>query len=75
MFIAGLLVLGTTSVSSAGERLVRVSALDKAACLPDAVRLCRDAMPNVYSVLACFGRNREKISNRCLAVLASHGLQ
>ena len=75
LIIAAFLVLGAASPSSAGERIIRVSALDKAACMPDAIRLCRDAMPNVYNVLMCFGRNREKISNRCQAVLASHGLQ
>ena len=33
--------------------------------MPDAMRFCRDAMPNVQNVLICFGQNREKISNRC----------
>ena len=74
VLVAVFLALGATA-ASADEQVIRVSALEKAACMPDAVRLCRDAMPNVYNVLACFGRNREKISNRCLAVLASHGLQ
>ena len=36
--------------------------------------VCRDAMPNVRSVLVCFSRNRDKISGRCNAVLASYGL-
>jgi hypothetical protein len=47
---------------------------DKAACMPDAIRLCRDAIPYVQSVLACFSRNRDKISGRCNAVLAGYGL-
>jgi hypothetical protein len=38
-----------------------------------AIRLCRDAVPNVQSVLACFSKNRSKISGRCNAVLASYG--
>jgi hypothetical protein len=42
--------------------------------MPDAMKLCRDAVPNVQSVLACFSRNRDKISGRCNAVLASYGL-
>ena len=54
---------------------IRVSASAKAACMPDAMRLCRDAVPNVKNVLLCFGQHREQISNRCRLVLASYGLQ
>ena len=43
--------------------------------MPDALRLCRDAVPNVRNVLMCFGQNRDKISDRCRTVLASHGFQ
>ena len=43
--------------------------------MPDAMRLCRDAVPNVRNVLLCFGQNRDKISNRCRTVLAGYGLQ
>ena len=68
-------LFGTASASSAEEQIIRVSASAKAACMPDAMRYCRDAVPNVQNVLLCFGQNRDKISNRCLAVLASYGLQ
>jgi hypothetical protein len=71
---AACLVIGA-SASSAEEQSIKVSASAKAACMPDAMRLCRDAVPNVKNVLVCFGQNRDKISNRCLAVLASYGLQ
>lgn len=54
---------------------IRVSRADKAACMPDALRLCRDALPNIYNVLVCFDRQRERISTGCRAVLASYGLQ
>jgi hypothetical protein len=43
--------------------------------MPDALRYCRDALPNVQDVLVCFGRNREKISTGCRTVLAGYGLQ
>jgi hypothetical protein len=62
------------AVSAVGEEAIKVSASAKAACMPDAMKLCRDAIPNVQSVLACFSRNRDKISGRCNAVLASYGL-
>ena len=70
--------------TSADRQLVRqhedrtpfdISASARAACMPDAMRLCRDAVPNVQTVLICFSQNRDKISNRCLTVLASYGLQ
>ena len=61
------------TVSAVGEEAIKVSASAKAACMPDAMRLCRDAVPNVQSVLACFSRNRDKISGRCNAVLAGYG--
>ncbi len=75
LFVAIGLVIGATCVSSAQEQTIKVSASAKAACMPDAVRLCRDALPNVQNVLMCFGQNRDKISSRCLTVLAGYGLQ
>ena len=76
-FIAICLVLGVTSASAEEQAVpaIKVSASDKAACMPDAVRLCRDAIPNVQNVLLCFGQNRDKISSRCRTVLVSYGLQ
>jgi len=73
-FIAICLVVGATT-ATAEEQAIKVSASDKAACMPDAVRLCRGAIPNVQNVLLCFGQNRDKISSRCRTVLASYGLQ
>jgi hypothetical protein len=72
--IAICLAIGATA-ASAEEQTIKVSASAKAACMPDAIRLCRDAVPNVHNVLLCFGQNRDKISNRCRTVLASYGLQ
>ena len=74
LFVGLCLVTFTPAVSATGEEAIKVTASAKAACMPDAMRLCRDAVPNVQSVLACFSRNRGKISGRCNAVLASYGL-
>ena len=79
-FLAALLLAACVTAASAEERdtqeqAIRVSAADKAACMPDALRYCRDAMPNVQDVLVCFGRHREKISTGCRSRLASYGLQ
>ena len=72
---AAVCLVGMASASFAEEQALRVSASAKAACMPDAMRYCRDAVPNVQNVLLCFGQNRDKISNRCRTVLASYGLQ
>ena len=78
MSLRNALVVGVCLVAFAptasAEELVKVKASDKAACMPDAIRLCRDAIPNVHNVLVCFARHRDKISGRCNAVLASYGL-
>ena len=74
LFIA-VSVMACVTVASAEEQAIKVTASAKAACMPDAMRLCRDAVPNVQNVLLCFGQNRDKISNRCRTVLASYGLQ
>jgi hypothetical protein len=73
--VAAWLASGLAAVSAAEEQPIKVSARDRAACMPDALRLCRDAVPNVRNVLMCFGQNRDKISDRCRTVLASHGFQ
>ena len=73
LFVGLCLGAWAPAAAAMGEEAIKVSASDKAACMPDAIRLCRDAIPNVQSVLACFSRNRDKISGRCNAVLTSYG--
>ena len=60
LFVAVCLLAGATAASSAEEQAIKVSASAKAACMPDAMRLCRDAVPNVQNVLMCFGQHREQ---------------
>ena len=74
MLVTVCLVALVPAASAIAEEAIKVKAADKAACMPDAMRLCRDAMPDVRSVLVCFSRHRDKISGRCNAVLASYGL-
>jgi hypothetical protein len=74
VFVVVCLLAGATSAFAQDEQPIRVTARAKAACMPDALRLCRDAFPNVRNVLMCFGAHREEISNRCRTVLASYGL-
>jgi hypothetical protein len=75
LLIAMCVVAGATTAFAQDIEPIRVTARAKAACMSDALRLCRDAVPNVRNVLMCFGAHREEISNRCRTVLASYGLQ
>jgi len=75
MPVAVCLAFVATTAAAAEEQPIRVSASAKAACMPDAMRLCRSHVPNVKNVLLCFGQHREQISNRCRVVLAGYGLQ
>ena len=75
LLVTVCLIAGATSAFAQEEQPIKVSARAKAACLPDALRLCGHAVPNVRNVLMCFGAHREEISNRCRTVLASYGLQ
>jgi hypothetical protein len=71
--VAIFLALGA-SAAAAKDHITKVSTAEKAACMPDALKLCRDAVPNVRNVLVCFGKNRDKLSQGCRAVLAGYGL-
>jgi len=46
---------------------------DEKACRGDAVKLCRDVLGNDMAVLACFQRQRQKLSRACNAVLVKYG--
>ena len=58
LFVAVCLLVGATSASAEEEQAIKVSASAKAACMPDAMRYCRDAVPNIQNVLLCFGQHR-----------------
>ena len=74
LFIGVCLAALTPAASAVGQEAMKVSASAKAACMPDALRYCREVMPNIRSVVVCIVQNRSKISGRCNAVLASYGL-
>src|SRR5262249_55325584 len=40
----------------------------------DAVRFCKDAIPDTFKVLTCLESTRTKIREACRAVLRSHGV-
>ncbi len=46
---------------------------DQAACKNDAVTLCKSVLGDDMQVLACFQRQRAKLSKSCNAVLVKYG--
>jgi hypothetical protein len=46
---------------------------DQRACAPDAVKFCKDMIPDTFRVLSCLQNNRQKISTACQGTLAKYG--
>jgi hypothetical protein len=46
---------------------------DQKACAPDAVKFCKDMIPDTFRVLSCLQNNRQKISASCQGTLAKYG--
>jgi hypothetical protein len=44
------------------------TAEQRAACTPDAFRLCSSEIPNIPAITACMRKNRESLSPACRAV-------
>lgn len=61
-----LLVLGSTESFAQGTRA------ERAACTPDAVRLCSQHFPNVGRVASCMRSNRAGLSEACRAAMDRH---
>jgi hypothetical protein len=57
-------LLGSTGASSAEG----FTPEQRAACTPDAFRLCAGDMPNVSAITACMRKNRSSLSPACKAV-------
>jgi hypothetical protein len=54
------------------------TAQERAACHPDVMKFCRQLVKDnddadVFAILDCLQTNRNRISNACQQVLASHG--
>jgi hypothetical protein len=60
-------VLFLLSCSEASQAQV-ATAEQRAACTPDAFRLCAGEIPNIPAITACMRKNRENLSPSCKAV-------
>lgn len=77
LWLVMLLLLGVLLVGAARAQ----TATEKAACYPDAVRLCgvtdkdkNASLIRITAVAWCLFHNRDKLSKGCRAAFAAHGM-
>jgi hypothetical protein len=64
------LVAGTLP-ALADDNKFHVTAYEKAACIVDATRFCRQEFPDQERVLDCMKTNKSKLSSICLGALTA----
>jgi hypothetical protein len=64
--------LSLTAVASA--KAFEVTAEERAACTPDALRLCSSEIPDVGRIVACMKAKEASLSSQCRAVFQTAGL-
>jgi hypothetical protein len=62
----GALVLAASLVSANAAEIA--TAEQRAACTPDAFRLCSSHIPNIPAITGCMKKNFENLSPACKAV-------
>ncbi len=69
-----VLLAATFSVAAVAQaQAFQVSAEARAACTPDAMRLCSSEIPNISRVTACMHAHQSQLSGRCQAAMAGAG--
>jgi hypothetical protein len=64
----GALVLAASLISFTAESSAAATAEQRAACTPDAFRLCASEIPNIPAITACMRKNKSNLSAACKAV-------
>lgn len=67
-----LLMLWMPTAVLAGDEVEHETAQDRQACMPDALRLCRDLIPDRQAIKSCLVSNSERLSPACHQTLARH---
>ena len=62
------LVLAASLISVSANAAEIATAEQRAACTPDAFRLCSSHIPNIPAITACMKKNFENLSPACKAV-------
>jgi hypothetical protein len=65
------LVVALACVTLSTSSFAQGTAEQRAACTPDAFRLCRSEIPDVDRVIACLKQNAPNLSKACQAVMNS----
>ena len=69
--LAVAVLAATASVPSTAQAQsdpYHITALEKAACTSDAVRLCSNAYPDEHKLMSCMVENRASLTRVCLVV-------
>jgi hypothetical protein len=68
---SGAFVLAIALVAFSSSSFAVGTAEQRAACTPDALRLCSSAIPNIPAIVACLRANRSNLSKACASALSS----
>ena len=65
---SGAVALGIALVAFSSSSFAVGTAEQRAACTPDALRLCSSEIPNIPKITACMRRQRASLSAACRLV-------
>ena len=68
---SGSVVLALALVTFSTSSFAIGTAEQRAACTPDALRLCSSEIPNIPRIVACLKQNRSNLSKPCQAAMHS----
>ena len=68
---ACVVVIGLAAMVGAKADEIEYTSQQKMACMPDAFRLCSDAIPDASAVRTCMIANKSKLSSGCQAMFRS----
>jgi hypothetical protein len=68
---SGSVVLALALVTFSTSSFAIGTAEQRAACTPDALRLCSSEIPNIPRIVACLKQNRPNLSKPCQAAMHS----
>jgi hypothetical protein len=68
---SGAVALAISLVAFSGASFAAGTAEQRAACTPDALRLCSAEIPNIPRIVACLRSNKPNLSKPCQTALNS----
>ena len=71
--IVSLALAGFALSVSAGVAQTALTSQEKAACRPDAIKLCASSAGNPAKMSQCLVENKASLSEACLKVVEAHG--